>query len=393
MEHGTFRSIDDSSAQSTNHLSPYRPAFWMVGPNWPHGGEIDIFEGANDQTTNDVTLHTGPGCSITNNGGFSGSLKYTSCASSGTNNLGCQIGATSEKTFGTGFNANGGGVYATEWTSGYISVWFFPRGEIPADVLSSSPKPSTWGTPIARFEGDCDMASSFTNQQLVFDTTFCGDWAGQAWWSSSSSCAALAPTCEQFVELNPSAFQEAYWSVNALKVYQVEAAGGYGSPPPPPPSQQPSPSAYVPVTSAAAPVVTPYTPAPSVVQTTFAIYTTTAPNRGNAPMVVVVVGEESDGSIGFQAGVDAANTAQSPAETGTGSAAVVGVGGIVGLGLGLGGGGGASLAAPPPPAETQAGSGWFTTNSDGTIGLSGLGKRHRHARHLTQHKGQLGRRI
>ena len=52
----------------------------------------------------------------------------------------------------------------------------------------------------------------------VFDTTFCGSWAGAVW--ESSSCASLAPTCNAYVQNNPSAFENAYWSVNSLRVYQ-----------------------------------------------------------------------------------------------------------------------------------------------------------------------------
>ncbi|KAK5133255.1 hypothetical protein LTR08_007989 [Meristemomyces frigidus] len=194
------------------------PAFWLVGPDWPNQGEIDIIEGANDQSTNDMTLHTGEGCSITNNGAFSGNLVSTSCASSGGDNQGCQIGTSNTQTYGSGFNANNGGVYATEWTSSAITVFFFPRGSIPSDITDGSPDPSNWGTPLAQFQGGCDIGTNFTNQQIVFDTTFCGDWAGNTW--GASSCASKADTCNDYVTNNPEAFADAYWSVNSLKVYQ-----------------------------------------------------------------------------------------------------------------------------------------------------------------------------
>lgn len=175
--------------------------------------------------TNDMTLHTGEGCSITNNGAFSGSLVTTDCWNDDPNqsaNAGCQIAATNTDTFGSGFNANGGGVYATEWTDSAISVFFFPRGSIPSDITSGSPDPSGWGTPLAQFQGGCDISTTFTNQQIVFDTTFCGGWAGNVW--STGSCASVADTCEVYVENHPEAFTDAYWSVNTLQVYQTSSS-------------------------------------------------------------------------------------------------------------------------------------------------------------------------
>ena len=54
--------------------------------------------------------------------------------------------------------------------------------------------------------------------QILFDTTFCGDWAGKAW--KQSECAAKAPTCEEYVANNPEAFEDAYWLVNSVKVFE-----------------------------------------------------------------------------------------------------------------------------------------------------------------------------
>lgn len=54
--------------------------------------------------------------------------------------------------------------------------------------------------------------------KIVFDTTFCGDWAGNVW-GSSATCSKLASTCEAYVGANPAAFSEAYWLINSVKVY------------------------------------------------------------------------------------------------------------------------------------------------------------------------------
>ncbi len=51
------------------------PAWWLCGPNWPAGGEIDIIEGVNTMTQDHTTLHTTEGCDMSEETGreFTGS--------------------------------------------------------------------------------------------------------------------------------------------------------------------------------------------------------------------------------------------------------------------------------------------------------------------------------
>lgn len=108
-----------------------------------------------------------------------------------------------------------------QWTSTGIAVWFFARSSIPADISSGYPDPAGWKTPMAYFSGTgCDFTDRFGPQQIVFDTTFCGDWAGETSIWAASACSAKATTCAAYVNANPSAFQEAYWLVNYVNVYQ-----------------------------------------------------------------------------------------------------------------------------------------------------------------------------
>ena len=203
------------------------PAFWMLGSNWPSNGEIDIIEGVNDQSQNQMTLHTSDGCSLQNTG-FSGNLDTSNCyvdASGQSPNSGCAIMNGNTQSFGSGFNDAGGGVYATEWTGDAISVWFFPSSSIPSDISSGNPDPTGWGTPAAKFAGSCDIDSHFNDLQIVFDITFCGDWAGEESVWSSSSCSSKASTCNDYVQNNPSAFEDTYWRLNSLKVYQESSSG------------------------------------------------------------------------------------------------------------------------------------------------------------------------
>jgi len=209
------------------------PAFWSNGPNWPAGGEIDIVEGVHDYTNNQATLHTDPGCGLattdSNALSISGRLiGGQDCAVSSTANQGCGIRASSNTTYGAGFNSIGGGVYAMQWDTSGISVFFFPRGSIPADITAEAPQPSTWGLAMARWPAiACDPFKFFYDHVAIFDTTLCGDWAGGVWSSAGvpgqeQSCAARTgyASCEDFVRNNGQAFQEAYWEIVSYKRYQ-----------------------------------------------------------------------------------------------------------------------------------------------------------------------------
>ncbi|KAL9002584.1 MAG: hypothetical protein Q9188_004495 [Gyalolechia gomerana] len=201
------------------------PAAWLLSDSgkWPIGGEIDIFEGANDQADNKMTLHTTSGCQIVPTG-FSGKIDTPNCdvnAPGQGKNMGCGIlhPVKNGQSFGKGMNAVGGGVYATRWTSQDISIFYFPRSNIPSDITMGNPDPGKWGMPVAKFAGGCNIDRHFQNLNIIFNTAFCGDWAGEAW-GSSETCKVKAKTCVDYVRDQPEAFEEAYWMVRSVKVYQ-----------------------------------------------------------------------------------------------------------------------------------------------------------------------------
>lgn len=191
------------------------PAFWMFGEEggWPNSGEIDIIEGVNSATSTTMTLHTSAGCSF----------KQGDC-NAGNGNTGCPQAVNDTRTFGAGFNAIAGGVYAVEWTSQAISVWFFPRSTIPSDITSGAPDPTTWGLATSTFSGSgCNIDDHFQEHTIVFNTDFCGDWAGEVW-SEDETCSSLASTCQEYVATNAGDFQDAYWLINSVKVFNSEDA-------------------------------------------------------------------------------------------------------------------------------------------------------------------------
>jgi len=197
------------------------PAFWTNGATWPDDGEFDIVEGVNTRNLNLMVGHTTSGCRITDTGAFSGQLISSNCdinAPGQPMNQGCSIQGRSTRTYGNGFNNFGGGIYAVQWTSTAISVWFFSRGYIPSNVQSAQPDPAQWGRPLSQFTGACDIDRFFHPQRLIFNTAFCGPWANYLW--PLDGCSQKAATCEEYVKNHPADFANAYWIIKSLKVYQ-----------------------------------------------------------------------------------------------------------------------------------------------------------------------------
>jgi hypothetical protein len=82
-----------------------------------------------DYTNNQATVHTNPGCTLAssnaNSLAISGSvIGGTDCSALNTGNQGCGIRASTSNSFGGGFNSNGGGVYASEYTRNLVFPFF-----------------------------------------------------------------------------------------------------------------------------------------------------------------------------------------------------------------------------------------------------------------------------
>ncbi|EJU03692.1 glycoside hydrolase family 16 protein [Dacryopinax primogenitus] len=190
------------------------PAFWTVGPNWPNGGEIDIIESVNDATNNQMTLHTGAGCTQSNNNAILGQVLTTTCDANVNENSGCGIHDPSSTSSGAGLAQAGGAVFATILDESGVKIWRFDRSNVPADINNGNPSPGTWGPPVAQWSsGTCNPSQFIVEQQIVFDITLCGDWAGSVY--GSSGCPG---TCQSQV-MDPNNFKTGAWVVNYVAVY------------------------------------------------------------------------------------------------------------------------------------------------------------------------------
>ncbi|GAA5983395.1 hypothetical protein JCM10908_000272 [Rhodotorula pacifica] len=201
------------------------PAFWTFNWPWPNYGEIDVYEGVNNRFFNQMTLHTEAGC--TRSGAQTGNVQWASpnCYAYSGGDNGCTVFDYDPSSYGAGFNAAGGGVFALQIAETGVSIWRWTRSQIPGDVQSGNPRPYTWGTPSAAWDGaTCDTRTYIKEQMLTFDITTCGSWAGiDGVFQSSDLSGACYPkyaNCAAAMQ-DPAAFAEAYFEVNYIGVFQV----------------------------------------------------------------------------------------------------------------------------------------------------------------------------
>ncbi|GAA5865349.1 hypothetical protein JCM8547_005063 [Rhodosporidiobolus lusitaniae] len=209
-----------------NHV-PYGcsvwPAAWLSSATWPQGGEIDVFEGVNLQSTNQYALHTSPGFTASTSSSsdeFTGNLTYANCDTTVNSNSGCTVTETNTASYGEAFAAAGGGVWAAEMGKDAIKIWFFSRDDVPSDLLTSNtsaiPNPDGWGTPSANYPGD--ISEYFSPQHLIIDITACGDWAGAAA-VINQTCPLTTDLCYTSFVLDSSNFNTAYFEIPSIRVY------------------------------------------------------------------------------------------------------------------------------------------------------------------------------
>lgn len=107
-----------------------------------------------------------------------GSAIQSSCLNSTNYNAGCGV-YDSAGTFGADFNSDGGGVMAMELRTAGIRMWQFGRDDIPSDISSGAPDPSTWSEATADFPSTkCNIGNHFKNQSIIVNIDLCGSWAG-----------------------------------------------------------------------------------------------------------------------------------------------------------------------------------------------------------------------
>ncbi|KAH8600699.1 concanavalin A-like lectin/glucanase domain-containing protein [Bisporella sp. PMI_857] len=212
------------------------PAFWTVShDNYPQWGEIDIYENINENSKSLNVLHTNAGYTLAGNQGatrMTGTVNSYNCDDQATTGpygttqsvyQGCA--ATAPGPYGTEFNANGGGVVVMEWTTNFIKMWNFKPSEVPANIKSGTPDTASWGLPHFTTQGGTGTTDGhFKEHNIVFDITFCGTYAGLDYFWQQTSCYKSNPTryprCIDYVAANPTAFENAYWIINSVKVYK-----------------------------------------------------------------------------------------------------------------------------------------------------------------------------
>ncbi|KAJ3475280.1 hypothetical protein NLI96_g11942 [Meripilus lineatus] len=204
------------------------PSFWTKGYDWPRQGEIDIVEGINLQSANQMALHSYAGCTAASGTTQTGRAGNLNCNS--TDGAGCTVTETSPNSFGAGFASAGGGVWATQFDSSGVFIWFWERSKVPASLSSATTSVdiSTWGAPSAAYPASsCNVGNFFGPQQLVITLTLCGDWAGiPSLYQPACGGDGAANGCYVNSVINAGSpnFDNAYFEIRSIKVFGVNSS-------------------------------------------------------------------------------------------------------------------------------------------------------------------------
>ncbi|KAF2679138.1 glycoside hydrolase family 16 protein [Lentithecium fluviatile CBS 122367] len=198
------------------------PAFWVYtgeGSTVSEYSEIDIVENVNQATANSHSFYTGQQCTVNINRGDS--VRTDNCHYElGMENAGCSFMAE-EGTFGNAFNQNGYQVVALQVEADGIKIWHFKNGEVPSDLNSANPNPNTWANPTVSISPkSCDFNKAFSRFHVIINITFCGGWAGGEDWNGQCAAQTGQSSCNAWVAGNPDNFDDTYWDINSVKLFQ-----------------------------------------------------------------------------------------------------------------------------------------------------------------------------
>ncbi|KAM0333095.1 hypothetical protein ACHAQA_001753 [Verticillium albo-atrum] len=196
---------------------------WSYGDPWPKVGELDFYEGWNEQPVNKPAAHTYDSyfngtCTISPLGQTAAVSHYDCDNFAGQwDNQGCTTVATSADPWGSAQ----GGIYAVEWTTEYIKFFSWRHGAEPANVNSATPDTAAWGKPSVLIANNlCNVDSHFADQKLVLNIDFCGVTAGNPYiWGPECSAKTHEQECSSYVAKNPTAFKDVYWQIKDIRVF------------------------------------------------------------------------------------------------------------------------------------------------------------------------------
>ncbi|GJE99867.1 glycoside hydrolase family 16 protein [Phanerochaete sordida] len=196
------------------------PAIWTSGANWPNNGEIDIIEGVNQVAWNQMSIHAAQGCTVPPSPKQSGNLTEGDCSQG----VGCVVEENTPNSYGKAFADNGGGVWAAQYDSTGIFIWFWPRNKLPANLQTPSDTLdiSSWGTPSAAYASPtCNITEFFGGQQMIIDIALCGEGADSPGVYAQTCGDTQTNACylDNVINNGSAAYADAYFELAAIRAF------------------------------------------------------------------------------------------------------------------------------------------------------------------------------